>query len=463
MKKAILCIYILSSLVSYSQNYAKQFTYYEFMDIVKQYHPIVYQANLKVEKGAAYIRKARGGFDPEISGDINQKYFKNKNYYSHINTDLIIPTWFGLTMQAGYDDNYGDFLSNELTTPTEGLWHAGVTLNLGNGLFIDKRRAELNQAKIFNNSSVLEQRLILNQLILDASIAYFDWVKSYEKKQVYEEALANAEFRFQGIKQSAIFGDKPFIDTIKAKIQVQNRQIKLEQINLDLLNKIAQLEVFLWQDGFVPLELDTMVIPSEFIEVDISKGQFEKINLDSLIVNHPEIEIAQNNIDISKIYFRLKRESLKPVVQLKYNALSGTFNNNSVIDNYNINNYNWGAKVSYPLFTRKERGDLKLADIKVKDQQAKIKVKTTSLKYKIDAANNSWKSLIKQQDLYTETVKNYKSLLDGELKLFNIGESSLFLVNVRDQDLIDAQIKLVDIYYQELISEVVFGYHIFGL
>ena len=61
-------------------------------------------------------------------------------------------------------------------------------------------------------------------------------------------------------------------------------------------------------------------------------------------------------------------------------------------------------------------------------------------------------------NISTETVKNYMALYQAELTLFTIGERSLFLVNRRDQAMIDSQVKLIAIIYQNHISKAMFNY-----
>ena len=39
-------------------------------------------------------------------------------------------------------------------------------------------------------------------------------------------------------------------------------------------------------------------------------------------------------------------------------------------------------------------------------------------------------------------MANYQALLDAEIEKFNLGESSIFLLNSREQKLIDTQLKL---------------------
>lgn len=462
IRSIILFFHLLLLNSLWAQDSTLIFSYEEYISIVKEHHPISYQAELKEEQGNALLQKAKGGFDPKIYGEINQKNFDGKQYYSRFNSGLKIPTWFGLSFQGGFENNSGEYLNPENSTPTDGLWYAGVSVNLGNGLFIDKRRAELKQAEIYQSSSLIEQRLIMNQLIFDATIAYWEWFKAYNMNEVYKMALENAQIRLSAVKQSSYFGDLPSVDTLKARILVQERQLNFEQTSLELSNKRAQLEIFLWEDGFIPLELGSSVVPNEYDDVlSIQPDQNTPDLLDSLIFAHPEILLFQNDIEISKIDFRLKREQLKPTIQLKYNALSSQANQGP-IENYNANNYTWGAQIFYPIFTRKERGALELSEIKIKEQETKIIDKYATIKYKIESSFNTWNSLSKQVSIYSKTVINYQLLFDAELKLFKVGESSLFLVNVRDQEMIESQLKLTDIIYKNFVSRAEYNYQILG-
>lgn len=447
-------VIILCLLSFYSK--AQELTLTDYIAIVKAHHPIAYRANLAVEAGVLKVKKAKGAFDPKLEGRIDQKYFEDKTYYSRLNAGMKVPTWFGITAGAGFQQSEGEYLNPERTTPDPGLWYAGLQITLGNGLFIDQRRAELKQAKIFQNSSELKQRLMLNQLLFDAKVAYWDWFKIYNKQAVYEAALENANFRLEAIRSSAQFGDKPYVDTLKGLIQVQNRITKLTEFKYELENKINQLEVFLWREGFIPLELDSLATPGSFRNTNPDLPELiDPEKRDSILQNHPELLYAENDIDIAEIDFRLKREQLKPDLTLKYNALnSGSF------DNYNVENYTWGATVSYAPFTRKERADANLARVKLEDKKAKLADKRAVVGYKLDKAYNDWVSTRQQVETYRMAEDNYRRLYEAEFELFNNGESSLFLVNVRDQDWIEAQLKLIDLIYDTQVAKASFYYQI---
>lgn len=459
MKKLLV---ILSGLVfclfnySYSQNSDSIFTYNQFIEIVKEHHPIAFQANLKEREGAAYLMKAKGSFDPKLSSDFRNKEYGGDQYYSYFNSNLKIPTWFGLQLEGGYDNNDGYRLNDESYTPSSGLWYAGISANIGRGLFIDERRAELKQAQLIKGSSLLEQKMILNQLVYDASIAYWECSKAFIKTEIYSEAVESAEQRFEGVYRSAMLGDKPFVDTLKARIQVQERELKLEQSRLEFQNKKAYLNVFLWQDGFIPLELDTLIKFENLTEV---KSIIDSTNIDSVVYKHPEYVMAENNLAISKIDFRLKREGLKPELKLKYNALTEV-NGQNYATNFSSNNYTFGVQFSYPIFSRKLRGENKLAQVKLDERESKLVFKHQELKYKITSAENTFFSTQSQLKIYTSSLSNYSDLYNSELELFNIGESSLFLVNIRDLSLMDAKVKYLDLAFQLKEAEYYFNYSI---
>ena len=458
MRGTILLLLFLS-FTSYGQNDSiSVFSYIEFLKIVGEHHPMAYQANLQQRLGDAYVQKARGGFDPKLYGNAQQKYYDGKQYYSYLNAGLKIPTWFGVSLQGGVDQNNGERLNSESYTNDIPLWHAGITANLGNGMFIDQRRADIKQAKIYQNSTEQEQKLMVNQLFLDASVSYFNWFKAYNKVKVYENAVRVAQERFENTKSTAELGDKPYVDTLKALIQVQDRSLKLEQAKLDLVNKRNLLETFLWQDGFAPLEISENLVPNLYPNLAIESPALNLVDgLDTLVQRHPEIIMSQNKIDINKIDYRLQREALKPTLEVKYNALAGDLGQ-GVIDDYTIENYNWGATFVYPIFTRKERANVEISRIKVENEEANLAQKEALIKYKILASYNNWESTVEQVNIMQIAANNYQALYFAELALFNAGESSMFLVNVRDQDYIDAQIKLIDIITIHLFNEANFKF-----
>ena len=140
----------------------------------------------------------------------------------------------------------------------------------------------------------------------------------------------------------------------------------------------------------------------------------------------------------------MKAEQLKPLLNLKYNALNQAVGNNP-FGGLSINNYNWGLQFSMPIPLRKERGALKLAKIKIQEAELGVIDQQARIGYKITSAINDWSTSRDQATLYKRTVSDYEGLLDGEREKFDAGESSLFMVNSRELGFISAQIKYLEL------------------
>ena len=148
----------------------------------------------------------------------------------------------------------------------QGLYSAGVSVSLGQGLLINERMATLRKAKLYREQALVDSDILINTILYEASIAYFDWLKSYNETLIFDEFIKNAKIRFEGVKKSAEVGDKAPIDSIEARITMQNRKLSLEQARLKFVKSSIQLSNFLWINDDIPVELQPHVIPDVDIE-----------------------------------------------------------------------------------------------------------------------------------------------------------------------------------------------------
>ncbi len=421
------------------------FTSDDFLGVVLQNHPMSKRANLLPEMGERTVQKARGGFDPKGYYGMNQKYFDNKQYFSLSDYGLKVPTWFGVEVKTGLENNRGTFLSQQNKTPTNGLWYGGVAVNLGQGMFIDQRRAELFKARVFEQSSLAEQNLQLNELCFEAGYNYWSWFLSFHSREVLEEALDLATVRFEAVRRMADLGDRPGIDSVEARIQVQNRTALLRQFEADLTNNRAMLSTFLWTENDEPLEVSEATLPPNVEDIGVELYALPtNAELDSVVLNHPYLKINDFKIETLEIERRLKREMLKPQLNLQYNLINQPVNYNP-LDGLTVNNYKWGVNFEMPLFLRKERGDLALAELKLQDAQYFRNNIKAGLQYKISSAYVDAENAKLQVEIYRNTVRDTKALLDAERQMFEVGESSLFLINARETTYINARLKLIEL------------------
>lgn len=184
--------------------------------LVLDHHPVARQAALRPELGAATVRSARGGFDPVVQAELEEKTFDEKDYFRLIDVGLKVPTWYGIEVLAGYQDNSGDLLDPMLATPNDGLMKAGVSITLGQGLLMDQRRAALRRAQAFQDAALAEQEQMLNAVLYAALSDHIDWVAAHQALRIAQEAVQLARQRNDFVRGSWRGGDRPAIDTLEA-------------------------------------------------------------------------------------------------------------------------------------------------------------------------------------------------------------------------------------------------------
>lgn len=420
-------------------------SFQDLMAIVQQHHPLSIEAGLRPKFGEAATQSARGDFDPEVDVDLSQKYYKDDQYYDLLGAGLKVPTWVGVDLRAGFQNNTGDFANPQPSTPDAGLVGLGISVPIGQGLFIDKRRAELKKAKLFQESTEIEQRLLVNELLYEAGTAYWSWFQANEAYLVFEEALELAQVRENAVKVEVSLGDRPAIDTLEAGIQRQDRQLKLQQAELDLMNSRALLSVYLWQDGQIPLELDTNTVPVSKDDLAVSFATNDRLaGLDSAIAAHPYLQQFGIKIDMLDIERRYRAELLKPRLDLKYDLITEPEGAN-ILGNASFSDYTWGFQFNMPILLRRERGDLNRAKLRLQEADLQLKDLRQNIDYEVNAAINEWNTTRDQANLFKVTVQDYLGLLEGERLKFSAGESSLFLVNSRELGYINAQVKYLEL------------------
>ena len=411
----------------------------DYYQLIGQDHPIAQQALLITERGQLAISEARGAFDPKLVSDFNSKNFGGSDYYDVWDSYLQIPTFLNFDLKAGFEKNSGPFLNPERTVPEDGLYYAGVSIPIGQGLINHPRRIALRRGEITSEQLATQAVQVLNNLLLDATHVYWGWYESFQKVETARRNLSLIQERFEGVRSSALNGETAPIDSTESLIQVQQWTNALRKAEIDLYKSRLLLQNFIWTDS---LSINQLV----------PQRQQDMIteNIDSylnLVTNHPEwklLQLENANIDLDR---RLSQERLKPVLNLDYSVLLGQTNQSEVTE-YMANNYKVGVLFEFPVLLRKERAKLKTAKIKLQENELKQDLQYRKISNKIQEAFNTTTNLQSMIEQQREMIVNYQRLLRGEQMKFDNGESSIFLINSRENSKLGAEIKLI-----ELISE----------
>lgn len=418
----------------------------DFVRIVLDNHPLARQAALRTGMGEATLRSARGGFDPLATANYEEKRFEDKNYFTLLDAGLKVPTWYGVDLLAGFQDSSGDQLDPQALTPTDGLVKAGVQVPLGQGLFIDQRRATFRKAQAYQRATEAERQQLLNALLLQALNDHTDWVAAYQTLMVATAAVDLADERASNVRGNWQGGDRPAIDTLEALLQVQDRQMRMQQAALNFRNAGLRLSNHLWDASQRPLELQANVVPDPDDLRSPGSVALTDAAIDDAINTHPLLVQSSARIEQLEVDRRLRSEYLKPDLDVKYQWLGngGALRNESgtslLGDGHQV-----GVGFSMPLLLRRERGELALARLRTTDAELGQARDRTVIRNRINERLNDIATYREQVELGERMVLNNERLLGGESQRFNAGESSLFLVNAREVPLIEARIRQVEL------------------
>lgn len=419
----------------------------QFYGHIIAYHPLVKQANLLPEAARSEITMARGMFDPSVSFTLKEKEYKDQNYFRYFQPSVKIPTWIGVDIKAGYDRNTGQFADGDEFTPNVGLFYAGLSVPLLDGLIIDERRSTLRQAKLYRNIAQQEQIKVLNKILLQAAKDFWQWQQSYQKLNFIKQGYTLAQQRFNFVRSNVLYGESAGIDSIEAKIEVQKRKTMLLEAELEFKNTTILVSNYLWDDKEQTLELKQDIYPSavgnEITEVsaDILKNRADSAN-----TFHPELRKQEFKIQQLRIERLYRKQALLPTLNFEFNPLLNTpFEQTELEIGHFENNYKMGISFYTPLFLRKERGKLSLTNIKIRQTEYSLLQNRRNIVNQVYITYNEMVNLAQMLTIQKEMVKNTQLMRNGEQTRFENGESSLFLVNRRERTLIEAQVKLAEL------------------
>jgi outer membrane protein TolC len=419
----------------------------DFIAIIRNYHPLVRQADIAVQKARAELTISRGAFDPYFYLSNEQKTFDGKNYYNYTNPELKIPTWYGVEVKAGLENNGGEFLNSETSFGQSS--YLGISVPIAKNLVMDRRRAVLQQAKIFTSLSEADRLNMINDVLYDAYSAYWAWVNHQELYAVISNTVEVNKVRFELVKSAFRLGDRPAIDTVEALAQLQNFQFLQSEALVRLQNAMIDVSNFLWLPNNTWFQLDTTITPApkwnqEVIE-NLPIGVLDELMYTARLT-HPKLRMFNFKLQMLEVERKLKFQSLLPMINLNGNLLNkgyNVFKNGSAA--FYENNYKFGIDIAVPLRLSEGRGGYKLAKLKIQETNLAQNVQQQDIENKVRKYYNELAGFRQQVSIYEKALINYQALFRGENTRFQAGESSLFLLNTRENKVLETLQKLIEL------------------
>jgi outer membrane protein TolC len=414
--------------------------------IVKKTHPIIQQANLQQDFADAEVLIAKGQLDPKIQASYDRKQLQGEEYWDVFNSSLKIPTWFPVDPKIEVKRAQGTQVDGEdYISSSTNYWQVstGISLPLGQGLFIDERRALIKQSRYFGNLAEAEQNKQVNKLLLTVIKSYWEWYYAYEQFKLIEQSITIAEELYRRTKLDYTYGEVAAIDTIQAKITLQSRLVEYETAKLQLLQNRLGLSVHLWDENAFPLELQENVFPTDVYSFGITPTDSSLSKLQNwALENHPEITKLKAKIGQQEIEQRWASEQLKPTMNLSYSSIDAPITSDADFKALEWqDNYKLGLDFAFPIFLRKERGKLQKSKLYVETLEYSILQTRQEINAEIRATFASLKTNQILSNQYQAMANNYQLLLNAVIFDLENGESDLFKLNIQQDKFIESQLK----------------------
>lgn len=449
-------IIIFFSLILYStKGYSNDtLTLGTYLDIISEHYPLIKKAELYDEFTAAYQLKGVGTFDPKISSSWQSKEFSNTDYFNIWQTELKVPTRLPIDLSLGYENNDGVFLNSENNTPQSGLLYGTLNISVLRGLIYDEQRYNLQAAELYGIKSQVEKDILTREILYQAVRAYLDWSAAQEKFNILEDFLSVIQERHINVIQLFLNGDKPAVDTIESRISIITAvKNKLLSYN-DLLIKRQKTSVFLWDKNGRPLTFRDQVVPAPLTSaIDFIN---ELSSIDEMIINRdPLLRKLENQQNLLLIQNKLEKENLKPMLDLKYNAIIN-LGKEGFAPSFTVNDYKYGLTLEVPLRNRKTRSEIALNNALIEQNEYDQNQYEQKLITQYEALLLSRTVQEEVIAVVTDKIFFSESLYEAETIKFDLGESSVFMLNQRERKLLESRVDQVKSYHQygKTISEL---------
>lgn len=421
--------------------------------LVRANHPVAVNARAAVEAARADERVARGGFDPSITGSVDQKTYKGTEYYTFGNVKLAVPTPLGVDVQFGFERAMGQYLNPERRVPSSGLFSAGLKIPLGRGIITDDRRTAIIVARATVRAAEADSSASLNKLLVQVAKDYATWYEASLLDSLVGESEALALVRLNAVRQRVVLGEAPAIDTVEASLELTRRRVLKADTERNRTNGRLQLETHLWSGNQRRITLPALSVPAGNILPTAWRTFADVAERDSsvrvFLAAHPDVVKARARESQQQANRKLVAQGLLPNVSAQLLSISSNAGSLSSIDRESSK---LSADVTQSLFMIRERNRFSAAGLRFSQAVVDVARVERDVEAAIGVATADLRATRQMLGLQETALELSRLLQTGEQRRFDSGESTVFLVNTRDRSVLDEAMKLVSLRAKMFVS-----------
>ncbi len=408
---------------------------------VERAFPILVAARADQDIADAELRSARGGFDPALRSRLDLGVF---GYYVNQRLDTYIeaptPLW-GTTFYGGYRLGVGKIpdYDGKYQTNSEGEVRAGAKIPLLRDGYTDRRRVAIGKASLgieIASLAVKQQRI---ELLRAARQRYWEWVAAGLRVEIAEGLLRVATERDAVVAGRVARGDLPAVERIENARAIAQRESQLAAARRTLQQSTIELSLYVRDTDGNPVLVSSDHRMAQLPEPEAHATWTDDLNV--VMDRRPEprrFTLMQRQGDLE---LKLARNQVLPALDVMFwvskDFGDGTASRVPVQGDFSV-------VLDVPLLLRQQLG-------RIDASRAMLRRVDAQLRYARDRVSadlrDATSAITAATDRFTATRKERtlaRDLERLEKQRFELGDATLFMVNLREQATIEAALREVD-------------------
>lgn len=440
----VLCVFLLSAShaleTSTSPNAEMQpLRLQRVLSLVETQHPLLHGSRTERLEAQGKLLKALGAFEPTLVNDWElERLVKDGQTKSVGFNDTFVQLrhpW-GLQGFAGWRTGIGEVEVADLGIRGTNQPLLGLVLPLLRGLGTNPERGELEKSKLAEQEADLNIQQTRQDLYLGAATQYWKWVAAWKAVDLRQQALEVAKVRLHQLTRQAETGAVAEFDVTEAHQEVQRRLENVIKAKREAEQEQFKLSLFVWDNGS-PLPFGFHQVPDFPSLTPVSDFQTPEADADLARQRRPEIlqialEAARNHIDLG-----VATNNFLP--DLRAEAEPTRKPGEFVLGL----GYRFGVQLSIPFLQRDATGQKLQLEAKAQRLGWIQQYRLQQVALDIDNARSALLRAEERIQAASQALLYSRSLVKGERTRFQMGATNLLFVNLRERNVVDAEVTYI--------------------
>lgn len=404
---------------------------------VERAYPLLIAALQRRNVAEADVLSAEGGFDTNVKARAS---VVGVGYYDYLSLDALVeqptPLW-GTTFFGGWRLGRGDIppYYGNLDTKRAGEVRAGVSVPLLRNGSIDRRRGSITQAELGRLVAEGDIDLVHLDLQRSAAYRYWDWVIAGRRLKIAQDLLAIAQTRDEAVRRRSELGDVANIDRLDNERAIAERKERVVAAGRLLEQASIALSLFIRDEAGQPVLVPPERLPDHIPD---PHERPHPQSMERALARRPELRRIQALRKQASVDVQIAKNQVLPSLDLSLVGSKDIGPDEANKPYLNQPEVVGGVLFEVPLQRRVAKGRLAAAQAALARLSAEEQMARDRIGADVKDALSALHAASQRVELSRQQRALAVKLEQAERTRFNLGESTLLFVNLREQASADA-------------------------